>query len=803
MRRVTLACWSLVPIAVAWGCAREPKGGPVALRLVDAHEPGRVEGRLAEAAPPARTEQRFDGERPEGLAEKVAATWGWEAGPGVAELAVRDGRLVGRTTTDFPLLHLDWPEATAGGDTMHAIEVRLAVSAGETLGVDGSDDEEVDLAEVVGRARDWPWDTTAKLGPGGEMQTIALRPPRAVEATRHLLLRPTDAPGAEFAIESVRIVFRREHLAGIPSGVSYQGLGQVFRETLVARSPEALRFPLEVPKDGFLDLAIGTVEEGPVTFLVELATAAGAAGGAPLLERTVTTPHRWEPIAIDLTALAGRSGTLSLSLAAGAEGTIGLWGSPVVRARGARPAEEAAGAPRGVVLLWVDTLRRDHLGAYGYERSTSPVIDRLAAEGARFEHCITPATWTKVATPSLLTSLHPSSHGVLEFSQRLPAAATTLAEIYREAGYATLSMSSVLFTGQFTNLHQGFEELHEDTSLPDRRSSKTARVYVDRLLPWLTAHRDVPFFVFLHVTDPHDPFEPAAPYDALWADPEGKAEHERQLREVRKVIEEPLLKVFGMPTRAELERAGFDADAFVDYDRGWYDGSILGMDAEVGRLLERLGEFGLDRDTLVVLTGDHGEEFLEHGRMFHGQTTYGELANVPLVIRWPAAVAAGQVVGETVSTVDLMPTLLAASGLPAPAEIQGQSVLSLIAASDGPPFRERPVLVEKHLIKEPGIGGPPPVDTESFALVSEGWKLVHNTVRPRGGPEFELYDLEEDPLDSRDLAGEHREVVTRLAPELAALRERLAAARLPADEEAAKSLSPEELERLKSLGYVQ
>ncbi len=402
-----------------------------------------------------------------------------------------------------------------------------------------------------------------------------------------------------------------------------------------------------------------------------------------------------------------------------------------------------------------------------------------------------------------MTSLHPSSHGVTNFGERLPAAATTLAEVYRAAGYATLSMSSVLFTGAFTNLHQGFEELHEDTSLPDRRSSKTARVYLDRLLPWLESHRDVPFFVLLHVTDPHDPFEPAAPYNALWADPRGKAEHERQLAEVRKVIAEPLLQRLGMPTRAELERAGFDADAFVAYDRDWYDGSIRGMDVEMGRLVERLRALGLERDTLLVVMGDHGEEFLEHGRMFHGQTTYGELANVPLIVHWPAGVEAGKVVSETVSTVDVMPTLLAASGLPAPAEIQGQSLLSLMAASEGPVFRQRPALVEKHLITEPGLGGPPPRDTESFALVSGQWKLVHNTVRPRGGPEFELYATASDPLDTRDVAGEHPEVVARLAGELAALRERLTAARLPADEEAAKSLSPEELERLRSLGYVQ
>lgn len=239
----------------------------------------------------------------------------------------------------------------------------------------------------------------------------------------------------------------------------------------------------------------------------------------PLLERTVTSPHRWEPATVDLAAFTGRKVTLSLALEAERPGALGFWGAPAVRSHGADPARADsgpdAGSPQGVILVWADTLRRDHLGAYGYGRPTSPRIDRLAREGALFRDCVGQATWTKVATPTLMTSLYPSSHGVRDFSDRLPASAVTMAEVYRDAGYATLSLSSILFTGKFTNLHRGFEEVHEDTSLPDRESSKTARIYVDRLLPWLEAHRDAPFFVFLHVSDPHDPYRPPPPYDTL------------------------------------------------------------------------------------------------------------------------------------------------------------------------------------------------------------------------------------------------------------------------------------------------
>src|SRR5260370_758948 len=214
--------------------------------------------------------------------------------------------------------------------------------------------------------------------------------------------------------------------------------------------------------------------------------------------------------------------------------------------------------------------------------------------------------------------------------------------------------------------------------------SKTARVYVDRLLPWLEAHREVPFFVFLHVQDPHDPYRPYPPYDTLWVDPAGEAEHERQAEDGRKVIADPLMKGFLMPTRDDLLKAGLDPKAYIDYERGWYDGSIRGMDIEIARLLEGLRNLKLDRRTLVVYTADHGEEFLEHGKMFHGQTTYGELANVPLIFWRPGTIPAGTVIEQTVQAIDLMPTLLEMSRLPVPAAAQGHSLLPLLGSASRP-----------------------------------------------------------------------------------------------------------------------
>jgi len=728
---------------------------------------------------------------------------GWEAGPGVTDLRLVDGKLTGRSTSDTPVIHLAWPQVPTGPDTVHALVLRMRVSAGSTVAVGFSSEEKgFDLKKQVEDSKTWPWRLTGPIHPGDELRTVELVPPLTQRASdlRHIMIRPTEARGATFAIESIRIVSREDYLAGIPSGVSWQGLSEVYHETLVSRAPEVMRFKLALPARPWLDLSIGTVEDAPVTFRVGIVLGGSSQFGEPmtslLLERTVTRGHRWEPAAVDLSAFAGKKVTLTLSLTSEAAPGIGLWGSPVVRDR-SRPMPH--GAPQGVILVWADTLRRDHLGTYGYSRATSPHIDKLASEGATFDGCVGQATWTKVATPALMTSLYPATHGVREFYDRLPASVTTLAEVFREAGYATVSYSSILFTGQMTNLHQGFEELHESGSLPDQKSSKTAREYVDRLLPWLTAHRDVPFFVLLHISDPHDPFKPYAPYDTLFNDPAAAGEHERQMEAVKKHIQDPLMKDFGMPSRAELLKAGFDPEAYTTFNEGWYDGSIRAMDVEIGRLMEGLRAAGLTDKTLVVFTGDHGEEFLDHGRSFHGQSVYGELSDLPLILHRPGSIPKGKRIAETVQTIDVMPTLLAMSHLPIPREAQGASLLPLL---NGTNWTRRPAFSEKAETKD-GNDCPPPHETESFSITEDGFKLIRNDKRPAGAPAVELYDALRDPLNQHDLSARHPEIVSRLSRSLAVWKSDAEAARGEVEAGSKEDLKPEDLERLRSLGYIR
>jgi arylsulfatase A-like enzyme len=597
----------------------------------------------------------------------------------------------------------------------------------------------------------------------------------------------------------------------VKSGVSWQGMRDVFRETLVTRTPEKVRLAsIALPPRALLDLSVGTPEEVPVTFRV---TVGDGAKETAVMTHTVTSPHRWERRTVDLSRFGGASVTLTLAAEAAPGGTLAFWGAPAVRRRAVA---EAGAPPQVVVLMQGDTLRTDHLDVYGYHRATAPTLTRLAGEGALFRHAITQTGWTKAATPAIMASLFPTTHGVHKITDRLPASATTIAEVYRQAGYATLSFSSVPFTGRFTNLHQGFEELHESESTVGRagpRGAKTAREYVDRLLEWLDGHPDVPVFVYLHVFDPHAPYEPNRPFDTLFADPNGREEYLRQLEVVKKIVPDAFMAQRGMATRDELAKGGIDAASFIRYSKDWYDGSIRGMDTELARLVERLETMGLRDRSLVAFYADHGEEFHDHGRMWHGQSVYGEMIRVPLILWGPGHVRPGVKVDEPVQLVDLMPTLLDLSGLRAPAEVQGQSLRPLLAAagatspggaSPAAPvgWNRRPLIAEKH---PAGVGGDTdfPNAAQAYAIVDAPWKLIHNVVRAPGAPEFELYDFYRDQLDQKDVAGEHPDQVQRLKEELARWRRWAEAARLKPDSEAAKGMTAEQLEQLRSLGYIK
>ena len=303
-------------------------------------------------------------------------------------------------------------------------------------------------------------------------------------------------------------------------------------------------------------------------------------------------------------------------------------------------APEFAG-PTNVLLVSIDTLRPDHLGAYGYRRPTSPHLDGLAARGALFENAVSTAPWTLPAHASMFTSRTPAFHGMQDEASRLADGVPTLASALRSVGHRTLAVVSHVYVSSEFGLDRGFD-VFDDSLIQGGATNPVASEAVDLLLEHLGRTPVEPFFAFLHLFDPHVPYTPPAPYFDRFAAPDYAGPVDGTLASV---------KAFG---RGGAVVPRVDLQHIIDL----YDGEIAYTDAELGRLFEVLAQRGVLDRTLVIVTSDHGEEFKEHGRIGHGTGLFGEQLRVPLIIAGHPAFAPGSRRQELVSLVDLAPTVL-------------------------------------------------------------------------------------------------------------------------------------------------
>jgi arylsulfatase A-like enzyme len=448
--------------------------------------------------------------------------------------------------------------------------------------------------------------------------------------------------------------------------------------------------------------------------------------------------------------------------------------------------------PPNVLLISIDTLRADHLGAYGYERDTSPFIDSLARRGVRFDDAVSASSWTLPAHMSLLTGRLPSSHGVNDSTDRLRRGVPTLAKLLRSAGYRTTAFVSWVFLSPGFGFGRGFDEYFDLIPPPSQRDATSrhaikAEAFVSRVLEWLPAERSEPWFLFLHLFDPHIDYEPPLE-DARVFDPDLEDVSAGHYDAIKPYIR-------GLDASAPAM-----AEADAERVRALYDGEIRYVDRQLARLFEALGERGMLDDTLVVLTADHGEEFGEHGSMEgHGWTLYDEVLHVPLILVLPDAHQAGRSIAGQVRTIDVVPTVLALTGVPPPEGLDGRSLVPRLE------------------------GLPPPDDAIAFSQISRNnrmWsartgrhKLIytHDTKLNKWGVPVraghELYDLEQDPGEQRDIFDEQSPVARALWSELQAFIEASRDARSGAGEEPGGEerpvLSPAQRERLRGLGYVE
>jgi arylsulfatase A-like enzyme len=400
-------------------------------------------------------------------------------------------------------------------------------------------------------------------------------------------------------------------------------------------------------------------------------------------------------------------------------------------------------APPNVVLIVIDTLRADRLGSYGNPNGMTPFLDGLAARGAVFRNAYSTTSWTCPSVASLLTSRYPSQHRVISFDSRLSDEEVTFAERLAPLHYVAGGFSANFRLLESLGYAQGFNHwFAQVTSGEDMRGPELSA----RALEWLDGAwrrtSDQPGLLYLQYMEPHAPYEPVEPYRSRFERREDGAGDSAALN----------AKLVGLHWW-ELTPAD------VHLLESLYDGEVAAIDAELQRLFAELERRGFLDRSIVIVVGDHGEEFWEHGNLMHGTTLYNETVRVPLIVVAPG-VDGGQRIEENVSLVDVAPTLLDLLGLAAEPRFEGRSLVPLLRSRSATPqvaTTPRDVILQ---LESTGDG----LDTrEHVDGIARG--PIKLLVRPSGLTE--TYDLAVDPAEQHENPSGHASDTTALGEAIA------------------------------------
>ena len=600
----------------------------------------------------------------------------------------------------------------------------------------------------------------------------------------------------------------------------------VTRRTLYAHAPASFAWRTLVPDAGRLDLGLACLPGESVAYRIALR----ARGDERVLhESTVADGNAWQQVALDLAPWAGSEVELTLSATSDAPGAVALWGTPILS--GDAHARATKSARPNVVFYVIDGGGADLMSAYGYNRRTTPYLERLAEEGVIFERAFSNSTWTQASTASFMTGLQHSVLGGLRrgvHSTPVPAAATTWSEHMRRGGYLTASFTANPNAGRVIGLERGLDYLRDvDT---ENHSTSSAELH-ERYFAFREAYPNGPCWVHFQTTDVHEPNEPVPPFAGLFV---SKEEHEA-LRGFDRRIWTEAGDLFGTTSisgfyDAALARTGIDRQRFFNGRRGLYDETMAHQDRELARFVERLKARGEWENTLLVIAADHGHPagtFSRFGRgLFDPQPEPWQGAlfdaystRVPLIFVWPGHIQGGRRFEQAVSMIDVLPTVLDLVGLPAPEVAQGRSLAPFLLQDRVEPHE---VILDEFRVDEAGewVGNIEIVDGRWGASLEiapdAGADAAHGRHSvPAGGrwgavhpffpdvPRLLLYDLWNDPFALRAVNDEHPELVARYTQ---LLQDRWKANRALAQrftEAEGAPLDPSQLSDLQALGYIR
>jgi arylsulfatase A-like enzyme len=446
------------------------------------------------------------------------------------------------------------------------------------------------------------------------------------------------------------------------------------------------------------------------------------------------------------------------------------------------------GRPPDVVLVCVDTLRADYLGAYGFEGDVSPNLDAITSSAYVFEYCFAQAPWTKPATASILTSLYPSTHGLTNHDGKYwgsdPAAtetgilsdeAVTLAEAFQSQGYRTGAFIANPWLQRDYGFAQGFDvydDFASDRFPPAKQILQQAQLWV-QTIPF-----EQPVFVYVHLMDVHAPYDaPKADYDVVSGSPSLGSDVTLPPEKL------PFKKWQNLERRPDW--ATDEMRSRVSYWRSRYASGVREIDRDLGEFVQALRDAGRWDTSWFALTSDHGEELFEHGDWSHGYSLHEHQLRIPWILRPPGGCGRTQRVPDLVQQVDIMPTLLALADIPSPEGVQGKDLSGVLAPTDAAHVATEEIVFGSSMVNNPNMRA---VRTRRYKLLLD----VHTNERW-------LYDMSTDPGETIDIAASHPDIADQLEKEI--LRHLAKAQARGSLEVKGIQISPERLEEMKALGY--